>query len=312
MVLHQLVKESPDGFSASPTGRQRAYPPKTAEYEDLVQNSEVFQEKLRAFHSCYGSKFAVPTVGCRALDLHRLFVEVTSRGGIEKVTRDRRWKEVILAFSFPSTITSASFVLRKHYMSLLYHFEQVYFFCKEVPPVSMPDSGIESLINGSVMKEGDGYMALSSGHEESNLQPGYSVTGSIDGKFDNGYLVTVKLGSQELKGVLYHIPPISHMSQGDVPHSSLISARRSRKRSRLAMRDPSRPKSNKSGYNFFFSEQYAKLRPQYYGQERAITKKIGHLWSSLTDAEKQVYQEKGLKDKERYKSEMLEYQSSKI
>ncbi|KAK4794243.1 hypothetical protein SAY86_012237 [Trapa natans] len=102
------------------------------------------------------------------------------------------------------------------------------------------------------------------------------------------------------------------MSQGDVPHSSLISARRSRKRSRLAMRDPSRPKSNKSGYNFFFSEQYAKLRPQYYGQERAITKKIGHLWSSLTDAEKQVYQEKGLKDKERYKSEMLEYQSSKI
>ncbi|KAK4794290.1 hypothetical protein SAY86_012284 [Trapa natans] len=164
MVLHQLVKESPDGFSASPTGRQRAYPPKTAEYEDLVQNSEVFQEKLRAFHSCYGSKFAVPTVGCRALDLHRLFVEVTSRGGIEKVTRDRRWKEVILAFSFPSTITSASFVLRKHYMSLLYHFEQVYFFCKEVPPVSMPDSGMESLINGSVMKEGDGYMALSSGH----------------------------------------------------------------------------------------------------------------------------------------------------
>lgn len=29
--------------------------------------------------------FRVPTVGGKALDLHCLFVEVTSRGGIEKV-----------------------------------------------------------------------------------------------------------------------------------------------------------------------------------------------------------------------------------
>lgn len=27
----------------------------------------------------------IPTVGGKALDLHRLFVEVTSRGGLEKV-----------------------------------------------------------------------------------------------------------------------------------------------------------------------------------------------------------------------------------
>lgn len=124
--------------------------------------------------------------------------------------------------------------------------------------------------------------------EESNLQTGFSVTGSIDGKFDNGYLVTVKLRSQELKGVLYHMPPILHMSQGAVTHSTLVPARRSRKRSRLALRDPSRPKSNKSGYNFFFAEHYARLKPHYYGQERAITRKIGHMWSNLTDAEKQV------------------------
>lgn len=124
--------------------------------------------------------------------------------------------------------------------------------------------------------------------DDSNLQPGFSVTGSIDGKFDSGYLVTVKLGSQELKGVIYHIPPILHMSQDAVTHSALVPARRSRKRSRLALRDPSRPKSNKSGYNFFFAEHYARLKPHYYGQERAITKKIGHLWSNLSDAEKQV------------------------
>ncbi|PKI35704.1 high mobility group B protein 10 isoform X2 [Punica granatum] len=312
MVLHQLGTESPDGqFSAPPAGASRAYPPATADYKDVVQSPEVFEEKLSAFHSAYGSKFKVPTVGGKALDLHRLFVEVTSRGGIEKVTRDRRWKEVIFGFSFPSTITSASFVLRKYYMSMLYHFEQVYFFRKGVPPISMPDCGIESLVNGSASQDEGAYTNNSSGHE-SNLHPGSSVTGFIDGKFDNGYLVTVKLGAQELKGVLYHIPPILHMSQSAATHSALVPSRRNRKRSRLALRDPARPKSNKSGYNFFFSENYARLRPQYYGQERAITKKIGYLWSNLTEAEKQVYQEKGLRDKERYKSEMLEYQSSKI
>ena len=29
--------------------------------------------------------YRVPTTGGKALDLHRLFVEVTSRGGLEKV-----------------------------------------------------------------------------------------------------------------------------------------------------------------------------------------------------------------------------------
>ena len=33
------------------------------------------------------------------------------------------------------------------------------------------------------------------------LSPGCSVTGTIDGKFDSGYLVTVNLGADQLKGV---------------------------------------------------------------------------------------------------------------
>ena len=54
-----------------------------------------------------------------------------------QVIRDRKWKEVISAFNFPSTITSASFVIRKYYLSLLYHFEQVYYFQKEIPSISL-------------------------------------------------------------------------------------------------------------------------------------------------------------------------------
>ncbi|XP_048227860.1 high mobility group B protein 10 isoform X2 [Ricinus communis] len=308
----------------------RSYPSPTAQFEDVVQSSDLFWEKLKSFHKSFGTKFMVPTVGGKALDLHHLFVEVTSRGGLEKVVRDRKWKEVIAAFNFPSTITSASFVLRKYYLSLLYHFEQVYQFHKQVPSVSVsgqyfwffssfymhiyvkilfalffPDDVNGNLVNGSATVEG---VTVNQFPGSSQLQLGSSVNGTIDGKFDNGYLITVTLGSEQLKGVLYHIPNEFYMSQSS--HNSDLPPRRHRKRSRLLLRDPSRPKSHRSGYNFFFAEHYAQLKPLHYGQEKVISKKIGLLWNNLTEAEKEIYQEKGLKDKERYKNEMLEYRSS--
>ena len=51
---------------------------------------------------------------------------------------DRKWKEVISVFKFPNSVTSASFVLRKYYQSLLYDFEQVYYFRKKSPSFLMP------------------------------------------------------------------------------------------------------------------------------------------------------------------------------
>lgn len=120
------------------------------------------------------------------------------------------------------------------------------------------------------------------------LQPGAPVTGLIDGKFDNGYLVTVKVGSDELSGVLYHVPQTVQLPNSSCALDAPLASRRRRKRSRSALRDPSQPKSNRSGYNFFFQENYARLKPMYYGQEKTITKMIGHQWNNLSDAEKKV------------------------
>ncbi|XP_042478403.1 high mobility group B protein 10-like isoform X2 [Macadamia integrifolia] len=119
----------------------------------------------------------------------------------------------------------------------------------------------------------------------SQLHVGCPVSGVIDGKFDNGYLVTVSFGSHKLRGVLYHIP-----DELQVPSSSITSTmsnRPNRKRSQMALKDPARPKPNRSGYNFFFSEHYTRLKPLHHGQEKVISKKIGHLWSKLTEDEKQ-------------------------
>ncbi|KAJ9672566.1 hypothetical protein PVL29_025972 [Vitis rotundifolia] len=306
------AQQQPQSEAATPThvSAHRPYPEAAAQYQEVVQSADLFWQTLKDFHRSFGTKFMVPTTGGKALDLHRLFVEVTSRGGLEKVIRDRKWKEVTTVFKFPTTITSASFVLRKYYLSLLHHYEQVYYFRKQSFPISMADPLNSSPINGSATTPVFQDSATTNDLPVSpRLQPGCLVTGTIDGKFDNGYLVSVNLGSDVLKGVLYHIPNNeSHMSRSS--NTSAVPPPRNWKRSQMALRDPSRPKRSQSGYNFFFAENYARLKPLYSGQERAISKKIGILWNKLTDAEKQVYQEKGMIDKERYKTEMLEYRSA--
>lgn len=45
-----------------------------------------------------------------------------------QILKEKKWKEVTAVFNFPSSATNASFILRKYYVSLLYHYEQIYFF----------------------------------------------------------------------------------------------------------------------------------------------------------------------------------------
>lgn len=121
--------------------------------------------------------------------------------------------------------------------------------------------------------------------EMGHLDAGSLVTGTIDSKCDYGYLISVDLGSEKLKGVLYHIPEVPKMSQRSNTPSGQT---RRRRRKRQLTLDPSRPKPNRSGYNFFFAEHYGRLKPSYHGQERAISKRIGDLWGRLSESEKQV------------------------
>ncbi|KAG9143934.1 hypothetical protein Leryth_016128 [Lithospermum erythrorhizon] len=296
------------------------YPKAEADYEEIAENPDLFYQKVLTFHQYFGTKFKVPTLGGKSVDLHQLFVEVTSRGGIEKVIRDRRWREVTATFKFPPSLTSGSFSLRKCYLSLLYHFEQVYYFRREEPPTSVSDarnqneetcscigSPSENTNGSAALLDSEDATAVDQHSEDLYLDDGSAVTGTIDAKFDNGYIVTVDLGSEKLNGVLYHMPMPTNMSQALVPVSS---TRRRKRRRKLEVRDPSKPKKNRSGYTFFFGEHYARLKPAYDGQMKYITREIGIMWNRLSPAEKKVYQEIGNRDKERYKAELSKYTSS--
>ena len=139
------------------------------------------------------------------------------------------------------------------------------------------------------------------------------VSGQIDGKFEDGYLVTVKMGSEMLKGVIYELAPQqSHGVSLNTANPQGITGgvtkrRRSRKKSEIKRRDPAHPKPNRSGYNFFFSDQHARLKPLNPGKDREISRMIGELWNKLNEQERLVYQGKAMEDKERYLIEMEEY-----
>ncbi|KAI3464755.1 hypothetical protein Pfo_021418 [Paulownia fortunei] len=258
------------------------YPVPLASHEDVVKDRTLFMNTLRSFHFSLGSKFLVPVIGGKELNLHVLYVEVTRRGGYDKVVTEKKWREISSVFDFSPTTTSASYALRKHYFTLLHRYELVYFF----------------RLQGSMLNQ--------------TGLPSFQAVGTIDGKFDCGYLVSVKLGNETLNGVLYHpgypgssasAPPTC---TAIVPYTPQLHQPGRRARRRRAG-DPGRPKPNRSGYNFFFAEKHSMLKSLYPNREREFTKMIGESWNNLSPEERVVYQNYGLKDKERYQKEMKEY-----
>ncbi|KAA8537453.1 hypothetical protein F0562_026860 [Nyssa sinensis] len=263
---------------------EKRYPVPLASHEDVVKDPILFWDTLRNFHSVLGTKYMVPVIGGKDLNLHVLYVEVTKRGGYDKVVLEKKWREVSSVFKFSPTTTSASYALRKHYFSFLHHYEQVYFFKLQGPLLSSTGPSC------------------------------FQADGTIDGKFDCGYLVSVKLGSEVLNGVLYYPEQPGSSVLTTQPCTAIIpynpkphrSGRRNRRRRRGG--DPSRPKPNRSGYNFFFAEKHSALKSLHPAREREFTKMIGEAWTNLSQEERMVYQNYGLKDKERYQREMKEYE----
>ncbi|VFQ75917.1 unnamed protein product [Cuscuta campestris] len=304
------------------------YPPPLASYQDVMASPQLFMDTLQKLHASLGTKFKIPVIGGKYLDLHRLFVEVTSRGGLSKVLGDKRWKEVTSTFSFPSSATNASFVLRKYYASLLHHYERIYFFnakcwtpsadaLKNVATITAPPTRLSETVTPVEVPIPQTVIAA-----KGTVRPseGSEVCGVIDGKFESGYLITVKIGSEEFKGVLY--APVDQVVQQnqDVSQMQVVIAnsndnntlgtvkRKRRKKCEIKRRDPFRPKPNRSGYNFFFQEQHGKLKPLFTGKDREISRMIGESWNKLNDSEKAIYQERAMKDKERYRLELEDYQ----
>ncbi|CAM6023776.1 unnamed protein product [Sphagnum balticum] len=303
--------------------RQIVYPLALAKHEEVVASKELFLDTLNKFHTTLGTRLTIPKIAGKDLDLHLLYIEVTSRGGSQQVIKDRKWKELTVAFNFPSTASGAAYILRKYYIGLLHHYEQVYYFRAQGPLVPPPISLQVSLPGPtamSIVRDPTGY-SVSETVPDPALSIGNMVNGAIEGKFDQGYLVSITMGTEKLRGVLYHLPQLhrglQHASvpnyagtlgaepqkpNGEEPSDKVHGRKRKRKG-----KDPNAPRANRSGYNFFFGEQRMKLKEIYPDKDKELSRMIGDAWNKLTEEERIPYQEQGVKDKERYLKEMKEY-----
>lgn len=136
-------------------------------------------------------------------------------------------------------------------------------------------------------------------------QIGHTVRSTIEGKCELGYLVSVTVGTEKMRGILYHVPPLQRAPQhATIPNyeatigaepiiiredPSLRGIKRKRRRADdIPKKDPNAPRPNRTGYNFFFAEQRARLKALHPEKDKELSRMIGDAWNSLTEEEKAV------------------------
>ncbi|KAK1388593.1 High mobility group B protein 9 [Heracleum sosnowskyi] len=241
---------------------EKACPEPMASHDEVVKTPALFWDSFQRLHSSMDTKYMVPTIGGIKLNLHDAYIEVTKRGGYNKVVSERKWKEISAIFGFSQA--SASDALKKHYYRFLYNYEQVYFF----------------KLQGSTLNP--------------RAPVTFNVTGTIDAKTENGYMVSVKLGTQTFSGeIRYEDHPnpseSAKSSRAVVPCDPNDTSTRSRREGkRRREKDSNRPKPTKSGYNFYFADKYHELKGKYPEKEREFAKMIGESWKDLSPDKKNV------------------------
>ena len=71
--------------------------------------------------------FKVPQIGGKELNLCKLFKAAILRGGFQRVTTNKLWKEIVNQFEIPSSCTSASFTLKSHFTRCLWQYEKKFY-----------------------------------------------------------------------------------------------------------------------------------------------------------------------------------------
>ena len=95
--------------------------------ESEEQKSRRFNEELIKFYNMQGKDFSKPPiVSGKNLDLYKLYNEVIRLGGYQSVLENKQWKDVVTILDLPSSCTSASFTVKRHYKKYLLAFEQTY------------------------------------------------------------------------------------------------------------------------------------------------------------------------------------------
>ncbi|EFJ29320.1 hypothetical protein SELMODRAFT_35551, partial [Selaginella moellendorffii] len=278
----------------------RVYPAPLADHREVVADEKLFLSTLSKFYEAMGgTPLRLPRFHGKDFEIHRLYCEVSEQGGMLKVIREKKWKDIATAFDLPRNVTNPVFFLRKNYETFLHHYEQVYFHRKtgaHIPPpgpLPMP-APVSENIKDHDSNNDSSKLNQTPANPASSL--GHTVTGAIEGKFEHGYFVTVVVGSEKLRGVIYSLLDPPDKKAGNIKARPPKKEKRKRRVEGI--------KSVRNGYNFFVGEQRQKLKGG--GGRDEMSKIIGDLWSKLSEEEKEPYREMSKRDKERFSREVEE------
>jgi len=103
------------------------------------------------------------------------------------------------------------------------------------------------------------------------------------------------------------------MDPRQVPAPSAQNTQTAGKNTTKKRKDPQAPKAVSNAYMIFCKAKRAELKKQHpdlaFGK---IGAKLGEIWRSMAPEEKKPYEDRAALDRERYRREMLEYQSGKM
>ncbi|MCO5603183.1 hypothetical protein L7F22_057330 [Adiantum nelumboides] len=319
--------------------QQQYYPPASTTHDAIVRDRQLFMTTLDNFLTALGTRLTIPKIGGLDLNLHAFYCEVTARGGLAQVIRLGQWKEFSQDFGISKFSLNMPYVLRKHYSNLLFHYEQVYYFRTEgklvAPPVPLlAPSPVEPVLKVDSPYEAPSDVLSTLKKRKRKLDPmqvfgvdpassiGTVVTGAISGKTEEGYFVTVVVGTEKLSGVLYHVSSGGGSTQfASIP--SLLDGIGSEenlaglgvqlygtiRRESMKKNNPYGPKRTRTGYNIFFKEQCEKLK-QLHPETKGLGKKVIEMWGKLPDNEKAPYIARGNQEREKYLTEYHEKMKS--
>lgn len=136
------------------------------------EDKEKFYTKLRRFLESINTPMTRnPTLGGKDLDLYRLYLEVVDRGGCEQVVCiEGTWARIFRSLdNYSSSVTDASYRLKRYYKEYLFAYEQHVHFKKPLNEIEIPSLSSRSRRKKS--STGGGSSSSSIGSKSPAIRP---------------------------------------------------------------------------------------------------------------------------------------------
>ncbi|KAK9074923.1 hypothetical protein SSX86_003242 [Deinandra increscens subsp. villosa] len=259
------------------------FPGKSTAEED----ADSFYDKLNKLNESSGLSLLF-NFRDATLDLHQLYKTVTQRGGYHEA--DGKWEEVASSASRRSGFMWTPNQLEKIYATILYQFEQTYYYRSPVKRPNktpmrpdIPPGLIEPLVNVLIRDN------TRAGHvPHLNRSMGKR-------KHDGGFYVNHQHYFSDRETPSKKIEHIHHGFQNSSPDHEVRKA-------------PCVPLGSRNCYQMFIKMETDRLKSINGETSSPQLRCLIEAWRQLSDDDKQPYIEASKKDKERYVREMAAYE----